>query len=1622
MVSVSTKAAQPSGTLAPGPLPGTNTAVAGTGQPPPGGYPAVPKPSPTPPKKSGAVQPSVTDPQGDSLSMVWTLAATTFVQNGTEYLNCYGSNGPFYPNERMGFCGEYQFYDSVTGFQSTTNNTQADSIYDACGRLVGTGSSFGWHTIDQNYLSTPGVLGSQVFIVPTSGVCWGQWSETYSFTETFTDGQQLTDSLSAVFNVYPVNPAPTTATGVGGGDAAVNNPSPCAGDPVNCASGNFSETYTDLDVPGRGPGLELNRTYNSLTATTRGIFGYGWTSSYELHVSLNGDGSATVTEADGSEVTGQPAGGGAYTLPPWADSTLIQNADGTWTFVRQADLTYTFSSTGQLTMIRDRNGYDVQLTYNGSGQLSTVTDPAGRALVFTFGANGLVSQVADPISQTTNYGYDGSGNLTTVTDPLTHTTSFGYDTNHLLQTATDPRLGVVTNVYDGSGRVTQQTDPAGLPTHFAYSGDNFSPAGGTTTITDPHGGVTVENYTSGVMLSATKGFGTSVAGTWSYGYDPNTFGVTSVTDPNGHTTASTYDGAGNLLTSRDALSRTTSYTYNSLNEPLSATDPAGITTTNIYDAQGNLLSTSVGGIGGAPVANTTYAHTDGQAGDVTEMTDPAGHVTDYTYDSYGDLATKTTHPASGVNNATAFVYDPLGRKVCQASPTATAAGVQCPPLGQPRVAGTTTWIYDADSQLTSETDPLGSITSFVYDGDGNRTQVTDPKGNVTKTVYDLDSRKSSTTVGFGTSAASTTSYGYDVAVGAGACSGSVAGTTYCRTVTDPGSQVTVDYFNARDQQIQETQPSSGTSSSTFDAGGNLSTQTTAGGKATYGYDAADELTSITYANPGTGFAVSPNVSYVYDADGHRTSMTDGTGTTSYSRDTLERVQSTTNGASSVIAYAYDLDNEVTSITYPGRNQAITQTWDGAGRESSVADWLGHTTTFSYDADGNLTTEALPNTTTISSSYDSADELISTKDALNSTPSNPFASLNYTYNADSQVQTESGSGLPAPTSQSYSYDQVDRLTSSSSAAYGYAVSGDPTQLGQASQTFNSAHQLTAQAQTITRVGTASAGDAGTGATLTLTLPNGTAANDQILLAVTLPGSQSIKSTPSGYTAVGTYSSGTGAANVKLALYRRTAAAGDSSVTITFSKTFAKSASLVVYRGVNPTNPIDANSNGTTVSGTSVAVPSITTTKANDQLVLAAGAESASAGSWTAPTGMTTRVNQAGGPTTTGAIADQVLASAGATGSRTATFSITGSLAAALIALQPAQSTYAYDALGDRKTITTPSGTTTLSYNQLAQMTGYGSTTYAYNGDGLRMSKTSGRTTESFVWGSASPDAIPSILVDGSTDYIYGADGRPLEQISGTTVLYYFHDQLGSTRALVGSTGSQVATYTYGAYGGVTASTGTAANPFGFAGGFADSESAFLYLQHRYYDASTAQFVSVDPRVNQTAEAYSYVGGDPINVVDPTGMCKLCSWVASKTVSVVGSAIAVKNTVVREASSPFISVATRQIAYATRVGIGSAAGAAGQLIADSSATLSASARLGRAGVAAASGAIATTVGIAVGGSCELGSIVFTAAATTPVCVVAGVGAAALTNILLGHYVDPAVDSALGWTPQDASGRCT
>jgi RHS repeat-associated protein len=132
-------------------------------------------------------------------------------------------------------------------------------------------------------------------------------------------------------------------------------------------------------------------------------------------------------------------------------------------------------------------------------------------------------------------------------------------------------------------------------------------------------------------------------------------------------------------------------------------------------------------------------------------------------------------------------------------------------------------------------------------------------------------------------------------------------------------------------------------------------------------------------------------------------------------------------------------------------------------------------------------------------------------------------------------------------------------------------------------------------------------------------------------------------------------------------------------------------------------------------------------------------------------------------------------------------------------------------------------------------------------------------------------LPLLLQDRVASYIYGPGGQILEQVQGTNAYYYHADQLGSVRALTDQSKAVVATYTYDAYGQPTASTGSVANPFRYAGQYRDAESGLYYLRARYYDPATQQFLTVDPLLAATEQAYAYAEGSPLDATDPSGLC-------------------------------------------------------------------------------------------------------------------------------------------------------
>ena len=1295
---------------------------------------------------------------------------------------------------------------------------------------------------------------------------------------------------------YAVGSGPSRKEGGGGKNPSEKPTTPCAGDPVNCSSGELFETYDDLAVPGRGMPLDFTRSYTSGFALTPGPLGYGWTDSYDMSLTTDSSGDVTVNQEDGSTLTFSPNGSGGFTAPSRVLATLTQSSSGDYVFTRdQTQDTYVFSSAGELLSEADLNGYTTTLTYNGSGELAAVTDPEGRSLTFAYNSAGEIASVTDPAGRVESFGYDGNGNLVTATDPAGGMWSYTYDPNHLLLTMTDPNGGTTTNTYNSSGQVVTQVDPMGRTTTWAYAGDNTSASGGSTTMTSPNGNVTVFDYQNLELQSETQGAGTAQAATTSYTYDPVTLGLTAVTDPDGGITTSTYDAQGNLLTQTDPLGRTTTYTYNALNDVTSVGDPSGVTTTYTYDANGNLLSTSrpLTSTGQAATVTLTYGDS-AYPGDVTAITDADGNTWTMAYNADGDQV-RVTDPDG---DTTTSSYSSIGELLSQVSPDGSVSGAN-------PASFTTSYTYNALGELTSTKNPLGATSTTAYDADGNAVKTVDADGNVTTYSYDLDNELTSTTEPNGT--VEKTGYDQD---------GNVV------SQTDGAGDVTTYTYGALDRVASTTEPLGHATTYSYDPDGNLITEVDPSGQTTTnGYDADNELTSIHYSD------TTPSVSYSYDALGQRTQMVDGTGTTTDSYDSLGRLSQVTDGAGSTVGYGYDLAGNLTKLTYPN-GKAVAQAYNQAEELTSVTDWLGNTISFSYDPDGNLVAEADPSGVKQTPTYNDASQLTGISDTLGSTS---LASFSYGRDPLGQQTSATTTGAVSG-SEKYSYTSLNQLAAANGQAYAYNAAGDLVTTPTQSLTYNAGDELT---QVTAGSGTTSlsydangdrtsetgSGTATQSCDLCLLDPSASGAltlsgaatvkaagivtvDSSSTAAIQLSGSAKVTGTQvlvaGGVSKSGTASTSptavTGAAIASDPLAALPAPALTGSATaLSVSGSKSQTANPGIYSTITVSGSGRLSLNpgtyvvtgGVTVSGSgsiagsgvtlylacsSYPTPCATGTDGAALSVTGSGIVHLTGGAVGPGKGVavfadrgnaaTLTVSGSGALTLTGSLyaAVETLSLSGNTPVKvtdgvvvTGRAQVTGSgaLSVAVDSSAVAAETYTYDAA--QRLIGLQSPTTSASYS--------------YDGDGLRMSQTVDGATSQFTWNQSG--SLPLLLSDGANDYVYGPGGMPIEQITGSTAVDLHQDGQGSTRLLTSSSGAVVGTYSYDPYGNVTSHTG-ASTPLGYDGQYTDAESGLQYLLTRYYDPATGSFLSVDPYVAQTLSPYGYVAGDPLNRADPSGM--------------------------------------------------------------------------------------------------------------------------------------------------------
>ncbi|MEU8201565.1 RHS repeat-associated core domain-containing protein [Streptosporangium sp. NPDC049046] len=588
-----------------------------------------------------------------------------------------------------------------------------------------------------------------------------------------------------------------------------------------------------------------------------------------------------------------------------------------------------------------------------AGLLESAKDPKGNETTYRYTASGQVAEQTSPSGLKTTFGYDAVGRLTSRTEvsaahPGGVSTAFTYDGLGRLLTRTDPGVkNEVTDVthttkttltYDADSNplTTTVTDLTGgdAPRTTTYTYDALGRA---QTVTDPEGGVTASTWdVTGAQTSATDPVGTTFTFAYTKRGQPASATVKNWTgsplNPQSAQdvvlTSSSYDPGGRLAGQVDAMGRKKAYTY--------WMDNRAATTVG-DDVRLNGLT--------SPADVVLQENEYDPAGNLIRHVSGGGKTTiESVYDAASRLTSTTLDPAA-LGRKTAFEYDAAGN-VTKKTFTAT---------GTTRTESTS-YLHNVLNQVTRQTVENGTddlITTHTYDDRGLLSATTDPRGNASGA----------------TAADFTTTMHYDLAG---------------RLVETKAAQVTIEKNGTTTATGQPTVKygynSVGLQTHLVDAEGRTTTSV---------FDKAGRLTSTigaSYTPPG-GSAITPTVSFGYDAAGRQTTVTDPRNhVTSTVYDALGRPVKVTepgpSGPGGAWVGEYNLLGEQLAVIDPtgARREA---TYDDLGRQITqtvierTPTTAAHTTALTYDTAGNLVKTVAPGNKTTTYTVNAAGEVTTT---------------------------------------------------------------------------------------------------------------------------------------------------------------------------------------------------------------------------------------------------------------------------------------------------------------------------------------------------------------------------------------------------------------------------------------------------------------------------------------------------------------------------------------------------------------------------------------------------------------------------------------------------------------------
>ncbi len=791
----------------------------------------------------------------------------------------------------------------------------------------------------------------------------------------------------------------------------------------------------------------------------------------------------------------------------------VSNTDQLW-----RNTTYTYNSLEQLSTV-SAPGPDGSMTpavttytYTPTGNVYQITDADNGVETFAYNAIGEQTgdSLPDPASglpggPTKSTAYDPLGRMKSVISPPigvngvdgTSTTGYGYT----FGTSSSPGMTVTTtlpNASDGSG------------------------SGGPQTIDVYDQNRNLVNETS---PSPVDGSGTPTT----YQYDPLGRPAQAVSPKNKALLGPTYDADGNVISDTDLENgAVTSYTYNARNElvqttgpypdpqhPISPTsssesgtwldDTITVTVPHVTEYATPVTPDGTGGGVGYRITYTTYTEdtathyasgtgsshawsfsglTEGQQYEFQVSLPDAGSGDITTNASFSYIngsdssASIGTYDEALAARADYTTHDGTTATTWQGMVVFTAAGENAsfeldsgdghtliPDVQLQKARPVTTYAYNLDGTLASETDPLGNTTAWTYDADGNEASMTLPDpatGENTSEVH-----------------GAVTDYAYDLV-------GNLTSTTYPSPTGVEDSYVTT--------------------TSTYDQANNLESTTDANGNVTtFAHNAVGDTLSLTDSDGNT-------TSWTYDRDGQQTSQSelvalgyypDGTVQTAVATsydfyDPAGNLTTTVDSDSRSITYTFDHLSEEKSEAWTdaagGAAGGVAYSYDAAGYMTSASNGTGSSTTnvadysYGYTTTGNVQTENInlaglgTTAVTLAADYDYNNNRttlaanIGGSEAPTFNSDGTFAHFNdgtndfintYQYNSlgemKNEVQTSQTSGtynVVAPKTVTFAYDSAERLTNVNRYATDDLGSlGSSTLVAGATYSYNRASELT-----------------------------------------------------------------------------------------------------------------------------------------------------------------------------------------------------------------------------------------------------------------------------------------------------------------------------------------------------------------------------------------------------------------------------------------------------------------------------------------------------------------------------------------------------------------------------------